>query len=559
MRIISVALFATTILILMTGAASATIVEQKLGQYDVTFDLTNTSMELNSSASKWNDSQDDGWIYVDLKNKPGTSFAEISIVHSNSGIVVYSPGYAENLQESGWKNVQTYTRTIDGNKDAILTTGVGPNGNHIYWASYKPNRNTLVEIKSLMPLDKGTGNLLNTIHVENLQEYITPINESDPVYWHNKGITFDVQGKYEEAIQAYNKAIELNQSYAEAWLDKASALSQLGKLDEAIKACDKAIEIKPRAIAWFNKGAIFQKLGKLDEAIKAYDKAIEINPRDEGAWFNKGSALRHQGKYDEAIKVYKKETELFSGNTLAWNFMALALKKLGRNSEAKAAFDKEGDILYDQRNYAEAIQAYDNATELDPQYAIPWYNKGNALAKQDKYDEAIKAYDEAIRLDPNFASAWSVKGNTLAQIGKYDDAAKANDEAHKIDPKNYSSMSATEFRNKYGSTLSIPVSTSGINYNDLMGIRTTASGMCHIIVDRAVGFSDEIDLDQYNTLPDDEAVTLLAERLDGHEAIIFTTGDTGSIDDHDALKGMTQIWTTQGGYWVNNDTITCEG
>lgn len=169
MRIISVALFVTTILILMTGVASATIVEQKLGQYDVTFDLTNTSLELNSSASKWNDSQEDGWVFVDLKNKPGTAFAEISIVHSNSGIVVYSPGYAENLQESGWKNVQTYTRAIDGNKDAILTTGEGSNGIHIYWASYKPNRNTLVEIKSWMPLDKGTGDLLNTIHVGNLQ------------------------------------------------------------------------------------------------------------------------------------------------------------------------------------------------------------------------------------------------------------------------------------------------------------------------------------------------------------------------------------------------------
>lgn len=91
----------------------------------------------------------------------------------------------------------------------------------------------------------------------------------------------------------------------------------------------------------------------------------------------------------------------------------------------------------------------------------------------------------------------------------------------------------------------------------------SATGQCHISVDRAVGFSDEIDLDQYNTLSDEEAATLLAQRLDGDggRAIIFTMGDTGSIDDHDAWKSMTRIWTDkgQGGYWVNNDTITCEG
>ena len=62
----------------------------------------------------------------------------------------------------------------------------------------------------------------------------------------------------------------------------------LNKYDEAIRAFDKAIEINPNdSDAWNEKGIALGKL-KYDEAIKAYDKAIEINPQDSNAWDGKG-------------------------------------------------------------------------------------------------------------------------------------------------------------------------------------------------------------------------------------------------------------------------------
>ncbi len=66
----------------------------------------------------------------------------------------------------------------------------------------------------------------------------------------------------------------------------------LDKLDEAIKAFDKAIEIDAQyTYAWYNKGHVLELLDKFDEAIKAFDKAIEINPQYAKAWYNKGVAL----------------------------------------------------------------------------------------------------------------------------------------------------------------------------------------------------------------------------------------------------------------------------
>jgi tetratricopeptide (TPR) repeat protein len=99
--------------------------------------------------------------------------------------------------------------------------------------------------------------------------------------WIEKGNAFFYQNKYNGAIKAYDKAIEINPRLAGAWNNKGLALEDIGKYDEAIKTLDKAIEINPQdADAWSNKGHALLILGKYAEAIKAFDKAIEINPQD---------------------------------------------------------------------------------------------------------------------------------------------------------------------------------------------------------------------------------------------------------------------------------------
>jgi len=201
--------------------------------------------------------------------------------------------------------------------------------------------------------------------------------------WYNKGLALKEQGKYDEAIQAYDEAIRLDPNYAEAWYKKGNALIGQGKYDEAIQAYDEAIRLDPNyAKAWYNKGTALYSQGKYDEAIEAYDEAIRLDPKLAEPWDNKGSALAHQGKYDEAIQAYDEAIRLDPNDAKTWN--------------------NKGVSLEDQGKYDEAIEAYDETIRLDPKLAVAWYNKGNALKKLGEYDEAIKAYDEVIRLNPDF-------------------------------------------------------------------------------------------------------------------------------------------------------------
>src|SRR5271157_977260 len=82
------------------------------------------------------------------------------------------------------------------------------------------------------------------------------------------------------------------QQTAKVWFDKGVALYGLGKYNEVIQACDKAIQLKPDdAEAYNNKGLALDGLNKYDEAIQAYDKAIQLKLDLAEAYYNKGFAL----------------------------------------------------------------------------------------------------------------------------------------------------------------------------------------------------------------------------------------------------------------------------
>ena len=113
------------------------------------------------------------------------------------------------------------------------------------------------------------------------------------------------------------------QQTAEAWNNKGAALDDQGKYDDAIKAFDEAIRINPNyADAWYNKGVAFYHQKKYNEAIQAYDKAIKIDPQFADAWQNKGNALEAQGKDKEAAEALYKAVEILFKKRFGKNLSA---------------------------------------------------------------------------------------------------------------------------------------------------------------------------------------------------------------------------------------------
>lgn len=101
--------------------------------------------------------------------------------------------------------------------------------------------------------------------------------EQNASYWLQVGLDLENQSKYDEAVQAYNKAINLNEYDADAWYLKGVALGMKDKYEEALQAFDQAIEIDPQyTYAWSGKAMILNALGRTGEADEAYAKAKEL-------------------------------------------------------------------------------------------------------------------------------------------------------------------------------------------------------------------------------------------------------------------------------------------
>jgi tetratricopeptide (TPR) repeat protein len=79
-------------------------------------------------------------------------------------------------------------------------------------------------------------------------------------------------------IQCLSKALSLNPDYLPAWGLKGNALLGLGRYDEAIQCFDRSLELRPSALIWQRKGDCYYRLHKLEEALRCFHKALETCP-----------------------------------------------------------------------------------------------------------------------------------------------------------------------------------------------------------------------------------------------------------------------------------------
>ena len=103
---------------------------------------------------------------------------------------------------------------------------------------------------------------------------IDPLNEEA---WYAKALSLENLRRYEEALECYNKAIENNQYYEDHWVFKAECLIKLGRYEEAIELYNNLIIS--------NQIGINPTIGySWNRKVECYDKLIEINSSSEVLW-----------------------------------------------------------------------------------------------------------------------------------------------------------------------------------------------------------------------------------------------------------------------------------
>jgi len=179
-------------------------------------------------------------------------------------------------------------------------------------------------------------------HVKGYLETIEPLHEvakiivqKEKVELYNKGVTLFFSGKHKEAIEYFDKAIEVDPNFIHAWSNKGRSLSELGNHEAALECCEKVVELDPQfEFAFHNKGCELCQIGRYEEAIEYFDKAFEFHPNKEEVWDAKGLSLSQLGRHEEAIECFNKAIELEPNKEEAWHNKVISLDRLGKREEA---------------------------------------------------------------------------------------------------------------------------------------------------------------------------------------------------------------------------------
>lgn len=91
-------------------------------------------------------------------------------------------------------------------------------------------------------------------------------------------------------------------------------------------------------------------------------------------------------------------------------------------------------LLASQERYAEAEPYFQAVLRADPGNAVAHFNLGYTFEKRTQYDKAARAFREATRLRPGLDRAWYGLGLAHASLGQHQEAAVALEEAARLQP-----------------------------------------------------------------------------------------------------------------------------
>lgn len=212
----------------------------------------------------------------------------------------------------------------------------------------------LVEIKELheeLAVAKGK------IRQGQLTAYNKRIKELSANDWCQKGWAHQRLGSYDDAMAAYNKAIELDPQHAQAYNYRGMVYADLSNFRHAIEDYNKAIELDQKySVAYSNRGTVYIRLGNFRQAINDFDRAIDFDPEFAAAYLNRGNALTERGNHRQALEDLNRGIEL--------------------NPNYSAAYSNRGNVHRSLGNFRQALSDFDEAIKLDPGNAVAYYNRG---------------------------------------------------------------------------------------------------------------------------------------------------------------------------------------
>jgi len=250
----------------------------------------------------------------------------------------------------------------------------------------------------------------------------------------------------ERAEVALDEALRLDPDAPGVLITRAMVLKGKGQLQEAEAAARRAAGVLPESDeAHAALGVILAAEGRVDEGIAELRRAIALRP---GYWRHHDAlalAEYRRGRLEEAAESFRRVVELRPDS--AWGHVNLgsALYAMGERAAARREFERAiaiepdadalsnlGFLAFEERRYADAALAFEQAVALLPEDAGLHRNLGDAYAKLGRTEAAGSAYAKAVRLQQALLRARPDDARTIARLAVYEAKVADHEEARRL-------------------------------------------------------------------------------------------------------------------------------
>ena len=273
-----------------------------------------------------------------------------------------------------------------------------------------------------------------------------------------KGLALNNSFETKAALEAFEQAVELNPEFASSWQQLSESYQSLGRYQEALNAIEKAIILQDNNPNYHSsKAFILHDLKRISEAEVAMKRATELSHLEKFRYYL-GGIYGMQKKWDDALIQFTEVIRINPQKMDAHKFRGLVYKNKGEWQLALEDYNTVvknkpedvdvyiylGDWYSDSKNKGKnpdfALENYNKAIELEPNNAYGYINRGNIYANR-KYklkndDLALENYNQAIKIEENNASAYINRGILYENRGNFDLALKDYNRAIEVEPNN---------------------------------------------------------------------------------------------------------------------------
>lgn len=163
----------------------------------------------------------------------------------------------------------------------------------------------------------------------------------------------------------------------------------------------------------FNEAIKFHQTGKLNEAKELYEKILKINPNHSDALHLLGLIFNSLNQKDKAVEFITKAISILKYEVYYFNLAT---------------------VFQEQNKIEEAIDMYEKAISINPNYEKAYYNLGRAFQEQNKLHKAITMYEKAISINFNYYGAYNNLSILYRAQNRLDEAIVMHEKAIAINP-----------------------------------------------------------------------------------------------------------------------------